>query len=192
MFFVIPSLSLLKHPKAIEFLKSTEAVDCVEKMVQAARANGVNGVPFIIIDGKWAVNGVQSVECYVQVCMFFCHVPLTNVSVDFPQVGIIHLFQPLWFDQDVQQLQGSNICPRTFRAITIFSAARQYLLVLFFSALHRNVQHVLCYQIHFPAGFFYGRVCIMLWTCRSFTITDLNLFPRSTMCQLTLELSRCI
>ncbi|KAH0833275.1 thioredoxin-like protein [Lanmaoa asiatica] len=53
--------------KAIEFLKSTEALDCVEKMIEAARANGVNGVPFIIIDGKWALNGVQPMDCYVQI-----------------------------------------------------------------------------------------------------------------------------
>lgn len=60
--------------KAIEFLKSTEALDCVEKMIEAARANGVNGVPFIIIDGKWALNGVQPMDCYVQVSPFFSHV----------------------------------------------------------------------------------------------------------------------
>lgn len=60
--------------EAIEFLKSTETLDCVEKMIEAARANGVNGVPFIIIDGKWALNGVQSMDCYLQVSSFFSHV----------------------------------------------------------------------------------------------------------------------
>lgn len=36
-------------------------------MVEAARAQGINGVPFVIIDGKWAVNGLQPVECFIQV-----------------------------------------------------------------------------------------------------------------------------
>lgn len=36
-------------------------------MVEAARAQGINGVPFIIVDGKWAVNGLQPVECFIQV-----------------------------------------------------------------------------------------------------------------------------
>lgn len=61
--------------QAIEFLRSTEALDCVEKMIEAARANGVNGVPFIIIDGKWALNGVQPMECYIQVSLFLCRIP---------------------------------------------------------------------------------------------------------------------
>jgi predicted DsbA family dithiol-disulfide isomerase len=39
-------------------------------MIEAARASGVNGVPSIIIDGKWALNGVQSTECYLQVSIF--------------------------------------------------------------------------------------------------------------------------
>ena len=36
-------------------------------MVEAAKAQGINGVPFVIIDGKWAVNGLQPVECFIQV-----------------------------------------------------------------------------------------------------------------------------
>ena len=67
--------------EAIEFLRSTEAMDCVEKMIEAARANRVNGVPFIIIDDKWALNGVQPTECYIQVSPFFCHVlPQTSLA----------------------------------------------------------------------------------------------------------------
>ncbi|KAF8553976.1 thioredoxin-like protein [Imleria badia] len=60
-------VGLMNRERAVEFLKSTEALDCVEKMIEAARANGVNGVPFIIIDGKWALNGVQPVDCYIQI-----------------------------------------------------------------------------------------------------------------------------
>ncbi|KAF9237642.1 thioredoxin-like protein [Melanogaster broomeanus] len=60
-------VGLLNRERAMEFLNSTEALDCVNKMVEAARANGVKGVPFIIIDGKWALNGVQPMECYLQI-----------------------------------------------------------------------------------------------------------------------------
>ncbi|KAF9223449.1 thioredoxin-like protein [Gyrodon lividus] len=60
-------VGLMNKERALEFLKSTETLDCVEKMIEAARANGVNGVPFIIIDGKWALNGVQPMECYLQI-----------------------------------------------------------------------------------------------------------------------------
>lgn len=49
--------------------------------MDANRASGVNGVPFIIIDGKWALNGVQSTECYLQVSKEFwlLHVFLMTV-----------------------------------------------------------------------------------------------------------------
>ena len=33
-----------------------------------ARKKGVNGVPFVVIDGKWAVSGGQTAEVYSQVC----------------------------------------------------------------------------------------------------------------------------
>ncbi|KAH7884688.1 thioredoxin-like protein [Phlebopus sp. FC_14] len=60
-------VGLMTRQKALEFLNSTECQECVDKMVQAARANSVNGVPFIMIDGKWALNGVQATECYIQI-----------------------------------------------------------------------------------------------------------------------------
>jgi predicted DsbA family dithiol-disulfide isomerase len=36
-------------------------------MIRQVQANGINGVPFVIIDGKWAVSGGQSAEVYIQV-----------------------------------------------------------------------------------------------------------------------------
>ena len=68
----LPHIILSSQAQASEFLRSTECQDCVDKMVSAARAIGVNGVPFIIIDGKWALNGVQPKECYMQVCLASC------------------------------------------------------------------------------------------------------------------------
>lgn len=60
-------VGLMNREKASEFLRSTECQDCVDKMIDAAKANDVKGVPFIIIDGKWALNGVQPKECYIQI-----------------------------------------------------------------------------------------------------------------------------
>ncbi|KAH7912783.1 thioredoxin-like protein [Hygrophoropsis aurantiaca] len=60
-------IGVMSREEAINFLDSTECGDCVEKMMEAAKANGVNGVPFIIIDGRWALNGMQPTDCYVQV-----------------------------------------------------------------------------------------------------------------------------
>ncbi|KAI9570511.1 thioredoxin-like protein [Boletus coccyginus] len=64
---VAVKVGLMNRERAVEFLKSTEALDCVEKMTEAARANGVNGVPFVIIDGKLALNGVQPMDRYIQI-----------------------------------------------------------------------------------------------------------------------------
>ena len=36
-------------------------------MMTEARRKGVNGVPFVVIDGKWAVSGGQTAEVYTQV-----------------------------------------------------------------------------------------------------------------------------
>jgi len=60
-------VGVMNRERAMEYLKSTEALDCVNKMIEAARASGVKGVPFIIIDGKLAVNGVQPMDTYLQI-----------------------------------------------------------------------------------------------------------------------------
>lgn len=103
--------------QAVEFLKSTEALDCVEKMTEAARANGVNGVPFVIIDGKLALNGVQPMDRYIQVSPSFCRLPLHKCpSADFPKAGrIIHLAT---YCEPGQGMQGSDNRPRTISTMT--------------------------------------------------------------------------
>ncbi|KAG1821783.1 thioredoxin-like protein [Suillus subaureus] len=60
-------VGLMNKTEATTFLQDTDCKNCVNQMIEAARASGVNGVPSIIIDGKWALNGVQSTECYLQV-----------------------------------------------------------------------------------------------------------------------------
>ncbi|KAF8139655.1 thioredoxin-like protein [Boletus edulis] len=72
---------LMNKEQATEFLRSTEYLDCVETMTEAAKANGINGVPFVIIDGKWAVNGLQPKECFVQIFRKLSHLPTSTAPV---------------------------------------------------------------------------------------------------------------
>ena len=39
----------------------------VDDQIKEARAKGVTGVPFTIIDGRWAVSGGQPAPIFVQV-----------------------------------------------------------------------------------------------------------------------------
>ena len=61
---------LSRSLQALEFLKSDEYLTEVEKQMVEVRRKGVTGVPFVVIDGKWAVSGGQSAETYVQVVLF--------------------------------------------------------------------------------------------------------------------------
>ncbi|GJE94769.1 thioredoxin-like protein [Phanerochaete sordida] len=58
---------LMTKEEAVSFLESTECLDEVERMMNEARKKGVNGVPFVVIDGKWAVSGGQTAEVYAQI-----------------------------------------------------------------------------------------------------------------------------
>jgi DSBA-like thioredoxin domain len=53
--------------QALSFLKSDDCLEKVNNQVAEARAKGVTGVPFTIIDGKWAVSGGQSAPVFVKV-----------------------------------------------------------------------------------------------------------------------------
>ncbi|EKM58227.1 uncharacterized protein PHACADRAFT_252397 [Phanerochaete carnosa HHB-10118-sp] len=59
--------NLMTKEEAVEFLESAECLDEVERMMNEARKKGVNGVPFVVIDGKWAVSGGQTSEVYSQI-----------------------------------------------------------------------------------------------------------------------------
>lgn len=58
---------LMEKDEAIKFLKSDELKEEVEQMCADARKKGVNGVPFTVIDGKWAVSGGQTADVYTQI-----------------------------------------------------------------------------------------------------------------------------
>lgn len=64
--FVRPD-DALHDPQALEFFKSDEYRTEVEHMANEARKKGVTGVPFTIINGKWAVSGGQTSDVYTQV-----------------------------------------------------------------------------------------------------------------------------
>ncbi|OAX43122.1 thioredoxin-like protein [Rhizopogon vinicolor AM-OR11-026] len=70
-------VGLMDKTEATAFLQDTDCKGCVDKMIDAARASGVSGVPSIIIDGKWALNGVQSTECYLQILRKIAQAPST-------------------------------------------------------------------------------------------------------------------
>ncbi len=64
----IIDMSVSRHiSQAIEFLTSNECQEEVESMAAEARKKVVTGVPFTIINGRWAVSGGQTSEVYGQV-----------------------------------------------------------------------------------------------------------------------------
>ncbi|KAI0806003.1 thioredoxin-like protein [Irpex lacteus] len=69
--------------EAVKFLESDELLEEVETMMTDARRKGVNGVPFVVIDGKWAVSGGQTAEVYAQI---FKKLATGEVSAPRPRV----------------------------------------------------------------------------------------------------------
>jgi predicted DsbA family dithiol-disulfide isomerase len=53
--------------QAIKFLESDELLADVKRMVYVAQRNGVSGVPFTVIDGRWAISGGQSSDVFYEV-----------------------------------------------------------------------------------------------------------------------------
>lgn len=58
---------VMSKDEAIKFLQSDECRAEVNAMIADSRAKGITGVPFTIIDGKWAVSGGQTSDVYVQI-----------------------------------------------------------------------------------------------------------------------------
>jgi len=61
------SASIMTREEAIKFLKSDELAQEVETLCAQARAKGITGVPVTVIDCKWAVNGGQCSDVFVQI-----------------------------------------------------------------------------------------------------------------------------
>ena len=72
----------------MSFLESDECLEKVSNQIAEARAKGVSGVPFTIIDGKWAVSGSQTAPVFVKVrTTQECPIIFPNVTspIDFQQ-----------------------------------------------------------------------------------------------------------
>ncbi|KII89801.1 hypothetical protein PLICRDRAFT_52958 [Plicaturopsis crispa FD-325 SS-3] len=53
--------------EARAFLESDELKSEVDALISDVRGKGITGVPFTVIDGKWAVSGGQPADVYVQI-----------------------------------------------------------------------------------------------------------------------------
>jgi predicted DsbA family dithiol-disulfide isomerase len=67
---IAEEVGMMTKEEALAFLNSDELVDEVEKLCEDAKTKGIPGVPFTVIDNRWAVSGGQSSEVFVQVCTF--------------------------------------------------------------------------------------------------------------------------
>ncbi len=48
-------------------LESGEYADDVQQDIAQARAYGISGVPFFVVDGKYGISGAQETATFVQV-----------------------------------------------------------------------------------------------------------------------------
>jgi len=64
---IAESVGLMSKEEATEFLKGDELKEEVMSSAEAAKGHGVKGVPVTVINGKWALGGVQKAEVFVQI-----------------------------------------------------------------------------------------------------------------------------
>jgi predicted DsbA family dithiol-disulfide isomerase len=55
----------LDRAEVMRVLESGEFIPAFEADVEQARAYGISGVPFFVIDGKYGVSGAQNAEVFV-------------------------------------------------------------------------------------------------------------------------------
>jgi hypothetical protein len=65
-----PSLQAI-HADTLAFLRSTELEAEVKEQSGQAAKKGITGVPFSVIERRWAVSGCQKPECYYKVGLVF-------------------------------------------------------------------------------------------------------------------------
>lgn len=68
------------YMQATKFLETDECREEVINMMAEARKKGVTGVPFTIVDGRWAVIGGQTADVYIQVCRGSVPYPLAALK----------------------------------------------------------------------------------------------------------------
>jgi predicted DsbA family dithiol-disulfide isomerase len=64
---VLAEADLLPWDQALAFVKSNELRDEVQKGFVRAQESGISGVPYTVLDGKYAVSGAQEVSTFSNV-----------------------------------------------------------------------------------------------------------------------------
>lgn len=57
-------VGLMSESEALDFLSSNDLKAEVQRMAAIAQQSGVTGVPFVLLDGKWAISGSQTEDVY--------------------------------------------------------------------------------------------------------------------------------
>ncbi|EJD45985.1 thioredoxin-like protein [Auricularia subglabra TFB-10046 SS5] len=73
---IAADLNILPRDQALAWLRSDELADDVSTLVESAKQNGVTGVPFTVIDNKWAIGGGQTPDVYYQIFAKLASVPV--------------------------------------------------------------------------------------------------------------------
>jgi predicted DsbA family dithiol-disulfide isomerase len=58
---------LMSKDEAVTYINSDEDAQAVDDQIEQLRKGGISGVPVLIIDGKWAINGGQTRDVYLQI-----------------------------------------------------------------------------------------------------------------------------
>jgi len=66
--------------EAKKFLESTELEDDVMRRIEMAQRMGITGVPFTIINGKWALSGAQPSEVFYRVFEKLAREPKSKIQ----------------------------------------------------------------------------------------------------------------
>lgn len=61
------AVGLMSYDETIDFLKSPAYRDRVEDMIEEAQDQGITGVPYTVINNKWAIAGGQTAETYYNI-----------------------------------------------------------------------------------------------------------------------------
>ena len=87
-------------------MKSDECLAKVNHQVAEARAKGVTGVPFTIIDGKWAVSGGQSAPVFVKVRM------IRKIAIHSARLTLGHRYSASWQKHQARHRHSRvRLCP---------------------------------------------------------------------------------
>jgi hypothetical protein len=87
-------------------MESDECLAKVNHQVAEARAKGVTGVPFTIIDGKWAVSGGQSAPVLVKVRM------IRKFAIHSARLTLGHRYSASWQKRQARHRHSRlHLCP---------------------------------------------------------------------------------